>query len=797
MRIKSVECEQFAGIKDKEIEFEKGLNLIVGANESGKSTMVDLIYQILFKDSKINGRTDTDFIEKYFPKQLGGIQGDVIDGCLVFETENGKYKLKKEWEKGEGSCRLTQPDKTIIKNPETIREILSEILLHRAGVYNEIVFASQKRNQLAVETIMKSIQKSTDPLASTKDDLTNVLSKAALETGGVSLELIEKKIVNKLDERRGRWDFAADAPEGGAKRASYKNAWANGAGTIVKAYYGVDEVMDQMNRAKNAEQTVENCKNALMAALSEKKKAEEENLTFLKYKGMIENLRLLSKSASDLKDNLKVRKDDFKTWPECSRNLEAAKVLKQKKEYAVIHDLYLKAEILYKDLTASKCIFEKQREVDLKDIKKLRELEKTCRREEATLSGMNLSARIRKLGDSEISVTGLSSGKEIAFNNDTFEITEAIEVVIPGIMQMQLSPKGVDVETVRQKIQNAKAEMAKIYDVYKVKSIEELEECSQNYLSAKNDFENRKLKLDSLLNSVSFEELKRLNDTVPEGIATQQEVENEIISLCKSNNLDSFIGGQEMVLSSLIQKYESMDCLKSSIESLEAELARIWQKIENADEIPEKYKAISDPDEYEEKLKTEIGNRTNTCEDLEEELREAQRTLSEKSAEEYAEELREKQEFLLSQKEEYYHWENIYKVFRELKSQTGNNPIEGIEEKFRKYLEMITDGSLMLTSMDEQLLVSLSSNDHALTYSILSEGTKDTISLAFRLAMLEFLFPNGDGLAVFDDPFTDMDPSRVAASCKLIQKFAEKNQVIFVTCDEKYEEILSGNVIHL
>ena len=70
MRIKSVECEQFAGIKEKEIEFEKGLNLIVGANESGKSTMVDLIYQILFKDSKINGRTDTDSLRNIFRSSL-------------------------------------------------------------------------------------------------------------------------------------------------------------------------------------------------------------------------------------------------------------------------------------------------------------------------------------------------------------------------------------------------------------------------------------------------------------------------------------------------------------------------------------------------------------------------------------------------------------------------------------------------------------------------------------------------------------------------------------------------------
>jgi exonuclease SbcC len=63
--------------------------------------------------------------------------------------------------------------------------------------------------------------------------------------------------------------------------------------------------------------------------------------------------------------------------------------------------------------------------------------------------------------------------------------------------------------------------------------------------------------------------------------------------------------------------------------------------------------------------------------------------------------------------------------------------------------------------------------------------------------MLEHLYPNGDGLAVFDDPFTDMDPKRVEESCKLVQKFAENNQVIFITCDEKYQNFFKGNVIHV
>ena len=75
---------------------------------------------------------------------------------------------------------------------------------------------------------------------------------------------------------------------------------------------------------------------------------------------------------------------------------------------------------------------------------------------------------------------------------------------------------------------------------------------------------------------------------------------------------------------------------------------------------------------------------------------------------------------------------------------------------------------------------------------------KDTISLAFRLAMLEHLYPEGEGLAVFDDAFTEMDPRRVQQSCELIRKFAEKNQVIFITCDDKYSDLMKpDNIIKM
>ena len=96
MNIKSVKTRQFAGIKNKEVEFEEGLNVLVGNNETGKSTMVELIYQTLYRDSKLSRskKEDKDFIARFMPSDS---KGDVVDGTLVFATDDGLYTLQKKW----------------------------------------------------------------------------------------------------------------------------------------------------------------------------------------------------------------------------------------------------------------------------------------------------------------------------------------------------------------------------------------------------------------------------------------------------------------------------------------------------------------------------------------------------------------------------------------------------------------------------------------------------------------------------------------------------------------------------
>ena len=124
--------------------------------------------------------------------------------------------------------------------------------------------------------------------------------------------------------------------------------------------------------------------------------------------------------------------------------------------------------------------------------------------------------------------------------------------------------------------------------------------------------------------------------------------------------------------------------------------------------------------------------------------------------------------------------------------------MQDIADRFTHYLSIISDGKVSSEFPEaDKLNMNIYSDNKLLDYKKLSEGTKETVSLAFRLSVLDHLFPEGGGVIVFDDPFTDMDIDRATRSCELIKECAKHHQVIFLTCRDEYINMLNGNIVNL
>ena len=793
MKIKSVGCDQFAGLKDQKVEFSDGLNLMIGENESGKSTLADLIYQILFQPAKL--RKTSEFIEKYFPKTVSGGQADFVDGELSFETEAGTFKLTKEWECGKGSTRLTQPGGIAIKTPDEVESILRQQLKFKDGVYREIIFPSQKREQWVLETILNGITRD-KTTAEIRESFEATLTKAALETGGVSLNRLEGAIQDKLTKLGAHWDAGSRLPEGGVRRG-INNPWKTGVGEILKAWYGKEEIRLKLEEAEEAERKIEDCIRGIKELEAQKKQIRDKQEQFRQVRESISRRNTLEKLLAQLEKEIRQRREVQKNWPHLEADLKLAQELKKNLELAQIRRMYEEARNARKAVEAKEEAFKGLIPVDEEEAALYRQLKKDIEDCKQQLSGMNIAAKIERLGAQEVIVTAAATGQPLTEQDGQYLLTGAAQVEIPGVMRMSLAPAGVDAEAVGTRLKEAQEEAGRLEEKYGVESVEELWEKKSQYQRAGQELQAAKEQMERLLGETSYEELSRKALEIPADLKEEGELKEEIRNLCGARPIDGYIGGLRSQLEGYESQYQSRVHLDQELSEQEEQAKNEREELAAVQQIPAEFASVEDPASYDRQMGEQLDRLEEQAGNLKKRQGEAENSLSSGTAEEYAEQLEQLQGEFQAKEEEYGRWQEIQKTFYELKEESAGNPAQDIVERFAAYLKELSDGRLELTGMGERFDTTLSSGDYALACDYLSEGTKDTVLLAFRLAMLKHLFPEGGGLAVFDDPFTDLDPARLSRACALIQEFARQNQVIFITCDEKYRNMLDGNVIEL
>lgn len=790
MKVKKIECKQYAGLLDNEYEFCDGLNIVVGENESGKSTLADLLYNLFFQDTKLSGR-NTTFQDQALPHRTGPYQGNRIDGTICFETDAGTARLTKEWSGKKGSVELKLPTGGYLSEPEHVKKYLAGQLGFGRGVYDEIAFTSQRR----AHTILKGlfggkIEKDEDNNLAT---LSAIITKTVMETGGIALDGLEKELAEKVASYEGQWDFANQMPKDGRNRG-INNPWKNGLGEIIKAYY-------ERERAVAAQQSFEDAEGACEAAKGKLRKQEEalsqlkeKQQAFSDVRPIIEGRKTLSDLLDTTKEKAKELKEVFDKWPNEAKYLRQATDLQRALQTALRKEKYRNVLSL-KDKETRLVLSTETNAVDEDDYRRAYALEKEIGRLEAKIKRIDLSAKIVNLGNVEVCIRSSLTGEPVKLQDGMAEITEASEIIVPGIVEIQLFPKNVDVVSVKAELAEKREEFNNILQQYQVQTVEALQEKREKVSDQLNELKTCRSYISMELDGESWEELQKAAD-YPDSGRSVSEIKEEIRSLCPGT-LEQFIGGLSAKVEDYRAKYGTYEMLQKDKEQKEKDVSKYRESLEETNAIPVEFAEITDTAQYSSDLRKTIEQLEAEVDTQRTDYYNAEKALPDNSAEELAEDIRKKEAEFERVKAEYTRWKHIQEVFLRIKEEALQNPFEDIARYFGENLFRLSDGRLSLGNVNDDLSSSISSGTSQLTANILSAGTKDTILLAFRLAVLKHLFPNGGCVAVFDDPFTDMDPKRTQLACQLLQEFAEHNQVIFTTCDDKYTKFMTGNVIHM
>ncbi len=785
MLIKNIKCDQFAGMRKKDIDLSPNLNIIYGENESGKSTLVELVRNMLFRSVDIGNRAaaDVDFKNRFIPTATStGITGDHSDGEISFQHNGQDYRLEKTWGAGK-KCTLDQGG-TSINDVKTVDNTIKEFLSYGKGIYDDLIFPTQHDGYATIRSILDI--KDND----LKTDLSTLVSQAVTTSGGVTADKLRKAIDDKLSELGEKWDHSADRPT--------RAGLTRGTGAIYQANVAYEQAAATYKETLKAEQNYNTTKKAYEDAEQKLKAATDIQESFEKVYEQLKKENDINKDLTLSKQQLAPRKEAAEHWNEYSNaankanvlqiELSDAELIKQLKE---VQELSEKIKALKEEIAAFN-------NISRNDVAAVKELDREIEQLKGKLR-INIAAKIKKLGDADIRVISELTGEELDIK--ALDINEAVLIKIPDVMEMRISPKDINVDEINAAISERTGRKAAVLEKFGVDSIAELEERLEKCNEKTRQLTQVEGDYQKALGTMTYEQLSESCDLSKE-VRSIEAIMTDIRALCGEKNIVEFAGRYSALVEDYANKYDS-------ISENDAEIKKL------SDEIAEKEKALSeivgqiddslrteDPDGKKAELKDAVEAARKDSDDRKAEYIEANTKFvgySDKMTE--AKDLVDDAKAILDEKKELYrHWTNIKAVFENVTANIQNNPMQGISDNFKKYLLMISNNRLNLDGdMDASAKAGLLSGNNKVGFEHLSEGTKDTVALALRLAVLNHLFPNGGGIAVFDDPFTDMDDSRRDVAMRLITEFAKDNQVIFTTCSKYYnnQNYPTANIINI
>lgn len=803
MYIKSYQCTRFAGLKETSIEFDGGLNVILGPNESGKSTIIEGIHSTLFKNIKLknNNNSDKDFSFRFMPKP----NGSFIDGKVVLETVAGKYEISKEWGSKE-NIQLLTPAGNILKNEKDINEELANVLSYGESTYSNIVFAKQRELNQALKNIISNEE--------VTKEINHVLRMTLMELDGISIDSIQKNIEDEIESLYKRWDMDKNFPE---NNRGVNNPYKTGLGEILKSYYNKENLRISMESADKSEKEFERISSQI-------KETKEQRDLLSKDKSQLENIeddvnkmQILKAEIKSISKELDTLMDINKEWPKTEQVLEQ---LDEKLKNCIEEKEKLNQEktniekFAKKELLQSKLkkIGEIQSQIKVlidelsniprienKDIETLSQLQNDIMKCETTMQAGKMIGILKKSTNKPVYVVKDFGEKTILDTDVEFEANGLIKISYADEFEMEIKTGEIDFEELIQRHKALNEDHKNLLSTLKISSIEEGKlniEKIRTKENEKTSLENQvKMVLDEKTIEEMEDELKTLdNIKVYRDI---DEIEDELRKINKEEiDISANIQSKTTKVKSWVEEYTDHDSLFDIVIDQRTKLKNKEEELGKLKSLPEEFETIDDFKNRLTWLKEEVNQIQSQVDQLNGDYYEAKINLSDDTYEELKKEFLDAEKTFNRNVHRGKKLMEIRKVFLETKKVLASNPMETLAREFARLLEVITNGIYKRGEIDEEFNIKIENPNGEIPIELLSAGTYDSVSLALRFSLLKHIFKD-EGYVVLDDCLVDLDPERKSQSIDLIKELSKDYQIIFTTCDPETANILGGNLISI
>lgn len=796
MIIQSIRLHPFAGIADKTYSFEKGLTVICGPNEEGKSTVAKAIRQVLFLETNLTPARKQNMLLDVLPV----IGGDTIRITMEFVYNNVDYTLTKQWGPI-SNVELKSSAGVILTNCNAVQERVSEMLPANQAVVEQVLIASQSQLADAVDKLSGTVQTS----------LSDQLRAAILKGGGISATQLEETINSNTDSYFGRWDESTGSVHGGASRG-LTNPWRNGVGRIASAWYGWQEAIEQ----ERVIDTYETENNRLQAELNKCNEELKSVRIFLReHKPAYDavNKRIgIEGEIMKFQTALEGFAKDAQRWPialaeqvtandalfranqegeELSKELAQAR---QKADMQKDQDNLIRVNELKRKVDEAEHAVKDVVEIPEADVAMTRKHQQEVARCQTLIDGQKLLFRINPAASGSIEVSHSGGQSETIIFSSGQQLVKQVSGSVAFDWQgvsFTIQSANEDVTKLGAALQKAATDLQVLLKKYEQPSVESLETTAEQYRNGLRQIQQAKSNLQAALGSDSFESL---NSRCEEAAALPGTRDIKVLEeLTKGTN--NIAGRHQANLTNLQKEIEDLEKKHSSLHNLDERRLNGMQAIKEKEKelgmlptVPEGYEsAIAFQKEYSDVLEKEKvqSEYKHALELKKQALLEPE--LSSADAKEQTILAKNKFETALAEGKAY---RRVQEALQAILASADANAFQPLHQKTEAYLQLLSAGRFSRIPFEVTQPQQLVGDNVSLPVSLLSKGTKDILALSLRLAAAEVYLANNTGFVMMDDPLVDMDRRRRESSAAVLKDFAKTHQTIVFTCHEAHANLL-------